>query len=105
MAEFSYICSFAQMLAHQTVSGCPASTGDMLGSGTISGPEPDSLACLLEITERGTKPIKTAGGGSRVWLEDGDKVDMYAQAKRTTSDGEVANVGFGVCSGTISPAI
>lgn len=77
--------------------------GDMLGSGTISGPEPKSLACLLEITERGSKPFKTTGGQERVWLQDGDRVDMTAVAKRIV-DGENANVGFGICSGVIKPA-
>ncbi|GHJ83663.1 hypothetical protein NliqN6_0065 [Naganishia liquefaciens] len=95
--------SFGQMLAHHTVSGCPMQAGDMLGSGTISGPEPNSLACLLEITERGSKPFKTSGGQERVWLQDGDRVDMTAVAKRTV-DGENANVGFGNCSGVIKPA-
>ena len=79
--------------------------GDMLGSGTISGPEPDSLACMLEIAERGKKPLTTTGGKERVWIHDGDRVDMYARAERVTEDGEVANVGFGVCSGTIKPAL
>lgn len=91
------------MLAHHTITGCPMQAGDMLGSGTISGPEPNSLACLLEITERGSKPFKTTGGQDRVWLQDGDRVDMTAAAKRTV-DGENANVGFGICSGVIKPA-
>ncbi|KAJ9102974.1 hypothetical protein QFC19_004531 [Naganishia cerealis] len=96
--------SFGQMLAHHTVSGCPMQAGDMLGSGTISGPEPKSLACLLEITERGTKPFRTSGGQERVWLQDGDRVDMTAVAKRTVG-GENGNVGFGVCSGVVKPAL
>ncbi|KAI5450884.1 hypothetical protein NCC49_002625 [Naganishia albida] len=95
--------SFGQMLAHHTITGCPMQAGDMLGSGTISGPEPKSLACLLEITERGSKPFKTTGGQERVWLQDGDRVDMIAVAKRIV-DGENANVGFGICSGVIKPA-
>lgn len=78
--------------------------GDMLGSGTISGPDPESLACMLEITERGSKPLSTVGGNTRVWIEDGDVVDMYARVERTGDDGEVANVGFGVCSGAVKPA-
>lgn len=78
--------------------------GDMLGSGTISGPEPDSLACMLEITERGSKPLKTSGGNSRVWIEDGDVVDMYARVERKEDDGQIANVGFGICSGLVRPA-
>jgi fumarylacetoacetase len=78
--------------------------GDMLGSGTISGPDPDSLACMLEITERGSKPLTTGGGNTRVWIEDGDVVDMYARIERTGDDGEVANVGFGVCSGAVRAA-
>jgi fumarylacetoacetase len=78
--------------------------GDMLGSGTISGPEPTSLACLLEITERGTKPLTTAEGKEMIWLSDGDEVLMTAVASRVGEEGEPANVGFGVCTGKILPA-
>lgn len=98
------------MLAHHTSSGCPLRAGDLLGSGTISGPSPDSLACLLEITERGAKRLtfeKGEGEGQgqgtveRTWLEDGDEVGMKAMAIGKNGQG---NVGFGSCTGKILPA-
>lgn len=92
--------SFGQMLAHSTSSGCPLQAGDMMGSGTISGPEPGSLACLLEICERGSKPLQLEGA-QRTWLEDGDEVVMKAIAPGRDGRG---SVGFGECTGKILPA-
>ena len=64
--------TFAQMLANHTSNGCNLEVGDLLGSGTVSGPVPDSRACLAELTERGTKPLQLPTGETRAWLEDGD---------------------------------
>ncbi|WP_220185115.1 fumarylacetoacetase [Paracoccus sp. S1E-3] len=90
--------SSAQQLAHHTSSGCPMRVGDLLGSGTISGPTPDSTGALLEMTEGGKKPVKV-GDGERTFLQDGDIVtlDGYAQ-------GDGYRVGFGPCTGTIVSA-
>lgn len=101
-SNFRYLAySFGQMLAHHTSSGCPVVAGDLLGSGTISGPLPDSLACLLEICERGSKPLELEGGQKRIWLQDGDEVVMKAIAQGRDGKG---SVGFGECTGAILPA-
>lgn len=90
----------AQQLAHQTVNGCNLRTGDLLASGTISGPEPGSRGCLLELTWRGEHPLQLAGGQTRKFLEDGDKLTMTAFAQ-----GDGYRVGFGEVRGTILPAL
>ncbi|NHF72977.1 fumarylacetoacetase [Paracoccus xiamenensis] len=90
--------SSAQQLAHHTSSGCPMRVGDMLGSGTISGPAPDQTGALLEMTEGGKKPVKT-GDGDRTFLQDGDTVTLNGYAQ-----GDGYRVGFGPCTGTILPA-
>jgi fumarylacetoacetase len=88
-----------QQLAHHTVNGCNLRTGDLLASGTISGPTPDSYGSLLETTRQGTKPIKLSGGEERRYLEDGDTVQMTAWCQ-----GEDYRVGFGEVTGKILPA-
>lgn len=90
--------SSAQQLAHHAVSGCPMRTGDLLGSGTISGPARDQTGALLEMTEGGTIPV-TVGDGQRSFLEDGDTVVLTGHAQ-----GDGYRIGFGLCSGTILPA-
>jgi len=75
VSNFSYLYwSLAQQVAHHTINGCPLRPGDLLASGTISGPPPESAGCLLERTWRGTKPIDLANGQTRRFLEDGDRV-------------------------------
>lgn len=91
--------SMAQQLAHHTVNGCNVRAGDVMASGTISGPEPGSFGSLLELTWRGTKPLALAGGGERKFLEDGDTVVIRGHAER---DG--LRIGFGEVSGKILPA-
>ena len=91
--------SSAQQLAHHAIGGCAMTVGDIIGSGTISGPTPDSLGSLLELTWNGTRPIALADGSSRTFLEDGDTVIFTGRARR---DG--ISVGFGVCEGEILPA-
>lgn len=91
--------TMAQQLAHHTITGCNLNTGDLLASGTISGPTPDSFGSLLELTWRGTKPLRTAGGAERRFLADGDTVSMSAWCQ-----GDGYRVGFGEVTGTILPA-
>jgi fumarylacetoacetase len=91
--------SFPQMVAHHTITGCNLRTGDLLGSGTISGTEPKTEGSFLEQTN-GKKPIVLADGSERMFLEDGDTVTLRGMA------GTEGNyVGFGDCVGTILPAI
>lgn len=92
--------SMAQMLVHHTSSGCNLRPGDLLGSGTISGPARDSRGCLLELTWRGAEPLTLPNGETRAFLEDGDEVQLTAFAVR---DGAV-RIGFGRCTGVIVPA-
>lgn len=92
--------TIAQMLAHHTSTGCNLRPGDLLATGTISGPAEDSRGCLLERTWRGTKPIAMPDGTSRTFLLDGDEVIMRCYA---AAPGR-ARVGFGDCRGAILPA-
>ncbi|XP_041994908.1 fumarylacetoacetase-like [Salvia splendens] len=91
--------TITQQLAHQTINGCNLRPGDLLGTGTISGPEPDSYGCLLELSWNGQKPL-SFGGTSRTFLEDGDEVIFTGYCK-----GDGYNVGFGTCSGKILPSL
>ncbi len=91
--------SGAQQLAHHAVGGCAMAPGDLLGSGTISGPDPDSLGSLLELTQNGQAPLRLEGGGERTFLEDGDTVTITGWCQ-----GEGHRVGFGEVSGTILPS-
>ncbi|KAF3926132.1 Fumarylacetoacetase [Orbilia brochopaga] len=90
--------SFPQMIAHHTITGCAMRTGDLLGSGTISGEDKTSVGSLLEATTAGKEDIDIAGVKRR-WLEDGDEVILKGHAV-----GEHGRVGFGECSGVITPA-
>ncbi|WP_158046284.1 fumarylacetoacetase [Skermanella pratensis] len=92
--------SMAQQLAHHTVSGCNTRVGDLMGSGTISGPEPDSLGSLLELTWNGRNPLALAGGGERSFLEDGDEVTITGWCQ-----GDGYRVGFGEVAGRVMPAL
>jgi fumarylacetoacetase len=88
--------SMAQQLAHHTVNGCNVQVGDLMASGTISGPEADSFGSLLELSWGGKKPLTLADGSTRTFLEDGDTVTMRAWA----GEGE-HRVGFGEVTGLI----
>jgi fumarylacetoacetase len=92
--------SVAQMFAHHTVSGCNLRSGDLLGTGTISGPSRESRGCLLELTWRGAEPLTLPNGEVRRFLEDGDEVIMTAFAER---EGAV-RIGFGECRGVVQPS-
>lgn len=88
-----------QQLAHHTVNGCNVRAGDVMASGTISGSSPDSFGSLLELTWRGTKPLKLADGTERKFLHDGDTVVIRGHGER---DG--LRIGFGEVRGKILPA-
>lgn len=92
--------SIAQQLAHHTISGCNMQTGDLCASGTISGPDKNSLGSLLETTRRGQEPLSLKNGTERTFLQDGDMVVMKAFAQCNGY-----RIGFGECSARILPAI
>ena len=101
VSNFSYLYwSLTQQVAHHTINGCPLRPGDLLASGTISGPTPESAGCLLERTWRGTKPLALSGGATRRFLEDGDRVTMTAWCQ-----GEGYRVGFGEVTGAVVAAL
>lgn len=97
-AEMYY--SAAQQLAHHTTSGCPMRVGDLLGSGTISGPAKDSRGSLLELSWGGKEPLALDGGAERSFLEDGDVLTL-----RGWSQGDGYRIGFGDCAGQVLPAV
>jgi fumarylacetoacetase len=88
-----------QQLAHHAVNGCNLRTGDLLASGTISGPTPDSYGSLLELAWKGTKPVELPNGERRVFLQDGDRVTLTGWCK-----GPGYRVGFGAATGRVLPA-
>ena len=90
----------AQLVAHHTSNGCDLRPGDLLASGTISGPDKESRGCLLELTWRGAEPLALPSGETRKFLEDGDEVIMRGYCER---EGAV-RIGFGECSGTVQAA-
>ncbi|WP_433704292.1 fumarylacetoacetase [Paraburkholderia sacchari] len=92
--------TMAQQLAHHTVAGCNTRVGDLMGSGTISGPTPDSFGSLLELTWNGKNPLELKGGGTRAFIEDGDELTLAGWCQ-----GDGYRVGFGECVGKILPAM
>jgi fumarylacetoacetase len=90
--------SMAQQLAHHTVNGCNVQVGDLMASGTISGPTPDSYGSLLELSWGGKNPLTMTDGSKRTFLENGDALTIRGWAKK---DG--LRIGFGEVTGTISP--
>jgi len=90
--------SVAQQLAHHTVTGCNLQPGDLLASGTISGPTEESRGCMLELTWRGANPLKLLNGETRKWLEDGDTLTITGWCQ-----GDGYRIGFGEVSGRILP--
>ncbi|MEM9852437.1 MAG: fumarylacetoacetate hydrolase family protein, partial [Pseudomonadota bacterium] len=85
--------------AHHASSGCAMSTGDLLGSGTISGPEKENRGSLLELSWGGKEPLTLPTGETRSFLEDGDTMTL-----RGNCHGDGYRIGFGDCVGTILPA-
>jgi fumarylacetoacetase len=89
-----------QQLAHHTVNGCNIRVGDMMASGTISGPQPHEFGSLLELTWRGTKPVKLSDGSERKFVNDLDTIIIRGHCEK-----EGMRVGFGQCAATLLPAI
>ena len=87
----------AQMLTHHSVNGCKLQPGDLLGTGTLSGPQAGQLGSLLEMTDGGKVAIELPGGEVRRFLEEGDEVILRARCHR---DGQVS-IGFGECRGVV----
>jgi fumarylacetoacetase len=87
----------AQLLTHHSSNGCNLCPGDLIASGTVSGPEKQSRGCLLELTWRGAEPVVLPRGETRRFLEDGDEIILRARAERAS----FAGIGFGECRGMI----
>ena len=99
--NFKYMYwSMAQQLTHHTITGCAVQVGDLMGSGTISGPTPESYGSMLEIAWNATKPVTLKGGETRTFIEDGDTVIMKGYSEK---DG--VRVGFGEVRGKVLPAL
>ncbi|WP_426440274.1 fumarylacetoacetase [Bradyrhizobium genosp. P] len=90
----------AQMVAHHTINGCNLQPGDLIGTGTISGPSPAELSSMLEFTSAGSKPVALANGERRGFLEDGDEITFRGRCSRQG----YATIGFGSCVGRIEAA-
>lgn len=90
----------AQMVTHHASNGCNLRSGDLLGTGTVSGPEPEARGCLLELTRGGREPVVLANGEQRSFLQDGDEIILrgYGEAPG------LARIGFGECRGRVEPA-
>lgn len=100
-SNFKYMYwSMAQQLTHHTLNGCNVRSGDMMGSGTISGPTKDSYGSMLELTWRGQNPLQLNDGTERKFINDGDTVIMRAHSEKNG-----LRIGFGECVGKILPAI
>jgi fumarylacetoacetase len=92
--------SAAQQLAHHSTSGCPMNVGDLLGSGTISGPTKPERGSLLELSWGGKEPLTLDTGETRTFIEDGDTLTLSGAA-----NGDGYTIGFGTCSGTVVAAL
>tara|TARA_B100001093_G_C26788339_1_gene997762 strand:- start:328 stop:1599 length:1272 start_codon:yes stop_codon:yes gene_type:complete len=100
-SNFKYMYwNMAQQLAHHTVNGCNVRGGDLLGSGTISGPTPDSYGSMLELAWKGTKPVAMADGTERKFIQDGDTVTMRGFCKN-----DKVRLGFGEVTSKLLPSI
>jgi fumarylacetoacetase len=99
--NFKYLYwSMAQQLAHHAVNGCNIRAGDVMGSGTISGPVPESFGSMLELTWRGTRPVTMSDGSERKFILDGDTVIIRGHAEKNG-----VRIGFGEVSGEVLPAL
>jgi fumarylacetoacetase len=92
--------TFGQMLTHHTSNGCNLRSGDLLGSGTVSGPTDESRACITEITHAAKVPLAVGHGETRIDLQDGDAITLKAKAKNATA----VSIGFGECTGVVLAA-
>ncbi|MCG8331879.1 MAG: fumarylacetoacetase [Chitinophagales bacterium] len=96
-SNFKYLYwNIAQQLTHHTVNGCNIKIGDMMASGTISGPTPDSYGSMLELTWRGSKPIQLPDGSERKFINDGDTIIVKGWCEK---DG--VRIGFGEATGKV----
>lgn len=86
----------AQLLTHHTSNGCNLRPGDLLATGTVSGPEEGSEGCMLEMNQR-SKPVRLPNGESRTFLEDGDQVTLRGYCQKPG----LPRIGFGDCAGMI----
>ncbi|MFT4684107.1 MAG: fumarylacetoacetase [Flavobacteriales bacterium] len=99
-SNFKYMYwTMAQQFAHHTINGCNVRAGDMMGSGTLSGPTKDSYGSMLEITWAGKEPLTLKDGTKRVFFNDGDNVILHGYCQN-----ETVRIGFGKCEGKILPA-
>jgi len=87
----------AQMVAHHSCGGCNLRAGDLFGTGTISGADPQAAGSLIELTMGGKQPLTLANGETRTFLQPGDRLRIAARASRPGA----ASIGFGDCSGEI----
>ena len=92
--------TLAQMVAHHASNGCPLRPGDLIASGTVSGPEEENRGCLLERTWKGSKPLHLPSGENRQFIEDGDEVILRGYCE---TEG-FARIGFGECRGVVVAA-
>ena len=92
--------TLAQLVAHHTVNGCNLRAGDMLGTGTLSGPAPEQGGSLLELTQGGKQAFSLPNGESRTFIQDGDTVILRGFAEREGA----RRIGFGDCRGTVLAA-
>ena len=92
--------TIGQMVTHHASNGCNLRPGDLLGTGTVSGPTRESRGCLLELTWRGTEPLALPGGETRRFLEDGDEVVFRGWCEREGA----TRIGLGECRGVVTPA-
>mgnify|MGYP002631045238 CR=1 FL=1 len=99
-AKFLY-WTVEQMVAHHSVSGCRLRPGDLLATGTISGPDATARGSMLELSWRGEQPLTMPDGSQRAWIEDGDVVSLRGAAKSANG----ARIGFGECAGKVAPAL
>jgi fumarylacetoacetase len=98
-SNFKYMYwNMSQQLAHHTINGCPVNSGDMMGSGTISGPTPDSYGSMLELSWGGKNPIKLSDGTERTFINDGDTVIMKGYCEN-----DDIRIGFGEVSSKLLP--
>ena len=91
--------TLAQMVAHHASNGCPLRPGDLIASGTVSGPEKENRGCLLEQTWKGSEPLNLPNGERRLFLQDGDEVILTGYCQRPG----FAHIGLGECRGVVLP--
>lgn len=93
--------TFAQLVTDHAANGCNLRPGDLIGSGTLSGPTDESRACIAELTMNGSETLRLPDGETRAWLDDGDEVIFRGRASRAG----YVSIGFGECRGRIDPAV